>query len=463
MGGKLCTAGVFGPCTGAVGPSPEICNGLDDNCDGKVDEGVGHLCTDYSTCTTYTSCVACPQAPTETCDGKDNDCNGKIDDAIAGLGIVCGTNIGECQQGVTDCVGGKIVCIGEIGPTAEICDGKDNNCDGKIDEAVIGEGQPCGSDVGECQKGKTKCVGGKYICVGEVGPSEEICDGKDNNCDGKADETAECPGKSACIEGRCLLPCGSAEFICPGGSTCINGYCVPDDCAGVKCKDDERCVNGLCVPKCTGSDCPPHQKCDLTTGQCLDDSCISKGCPAGQICAGYTCVQDPCPPGTCPPYQGCANGTCFDVCLNVSCPPGQTCVRGACTDDPCAAKSCPSTHTCKVVEGKGQCEPDPCRIISCELGEVCREGKCTEDPCNKTKCPSGMDCTLSYTGLPDCIVVDPSKVGKTTEVLAAGGGGLACAIDRGGAPSARGWSNLILPLFLCALCLGWRKRRSSSR
>ena len=455
LGSKLCTAAVFGPCVGAVGPAAETCNGLDDDCDGTIDQGVGQECVDYNTCTTYVSCTACPISPDELCDGKDNDCNGQIDDNPLDVGKVCGINVGVCKKGITKCVAGKLECDGGVLPSEEVCDNLDNNCNHQIDENVAGEGLPCGSDVGECKKGSTKCVAGKIDCIGEVGATEEICDGKDNDCDGLADETAECPDGSACTEGQCLVPCKTGEFVCPGGTQCINGYCVPDDCAGVKCEASERCVDGKCVDRCAGVDCPENQRCESATGLCVDDSCFSKGCPTGKVCVNYLCVDDVCPKGTCPDYQICADGQCFHTCLNVTCVPGQSCVRGKCEPDLCANANCADNHYCKIVNGAPKCEPDPCRFVSCNPGQICRDATCQTDPCLTTKCPPGMQCEVSHSGVSNCIVSDPSALARTTEILATGAGGFACSLgpDAGETSAGTFWLGLLLLTFL------WRRRR----
>ena len=74
----------------------------------------------------------------------------------------------------------------------EICDGVDNNCDTTIDEGCVcvdGQIRSCGTNVGECDKGIQTCVGGHWgTCVGDVGPTPEICDMKDNNCNREIDE-----------------------------------------------------------------------------------------------------------------------------------------------------------------------------------------------------------------------------------------------------------------------------------
>lgn len=98
-----------------------------------------------------------PKLDVERCDGKDNDGDTEVDEDWPGLGEACGegAGLGECVEGEYVCAddGMGVVCEGAAGPTDEVCDGKDNDCDGTADN----------------------------------GP-EEICDGEDNDCDGLVDE-----------------------------------------------------------------------------------------------------------------------------------------------------------------------------------------------------------------------------------------------------------------------------------
>ena len=86
-GTETCEETMFGPCEGAVGPTPETCNGVDDNCDGNIDEGfgIGDACKGNGTdqcldgLMTCDGCKKMGPDKVETCNGIDDNCNGIID------------------------------------------------------------------------------------------------------------------------------------------------------------------------------------------------------------------------------------------------------------------------------------------------------------------------------------------------------------------------------------------------
>jgi len=214
----------------------EVCDGKDNNCDGQIDEGVtntfyadadedgyGNAAISVQACTPPAGYVAdntdCddtnsnihPGAP-EICDGKDNNCNGQTDEAVTSTfyADADGDGYGDAAISVQACtappgyVADKTDCDdtnSNIHPdAAEICDGKDNNCNGQIDEGVTstfyadadGDGygnaainvQACSAPAGYVASNIDCDDTNSNIHPGAA----EICDGKDNNCNGQTDE-----------------------------------------------------------------------------------------------------------------------------------------------------------------------------------------------------------------------------------------------------------------------------------
>jgi hypothetical protein len=154
-GMRQCDAeGFWQACDGAVLPAKELCNEVDDDCNGKVDDGferAGTKCfAGEGECRvegkvacaadgSASTCSATAKAPgAEVCDGKDNDCDGTVDDGtLEGTGAECKTGEpGMCSSGIKQCVAGTIKCMPSHARTVEICGNKlDEDCDAKVDEA----------------------------------------------------------------------------------------------------------------------------------------------------------------------------------------------------------------------------------------------------------------------------------------------------------------------------------------
>jgi hypothetical protein len=74
-------------------------------------------------------------------------------------------------------------------------------------ECQNGETRPCsGVDIGQCDPGFQECVDNTWgPCQGQVGPSTEVCDGIDKDCDGVTDEGVnDCPEGTHCVQGNCV-------------------------------------------------------------------------------------------------------------------------------------------------------------------------------------------------------------------------------------------------------------------
>ena len=122
----------------------------------------------------------------EVCNGVDDNCNGLIDEGDPGGGTSCPTGLeGVCAAGATHCMMGYDRCEQNVQPSAEICDGLDNNCNGLVDDGL--GTTTCG--IGPCQATTQNCVNGRTNpCVRRARRNPEICDNVDNNCNGVVDD-----------------------------------------------------------------------------------------------------------------------------------------------------------------------------------------------------------------------------------------------------------------------------------
>jgi hypothetical protein len=189
----------------------------------------------------------------EVCNLVDDDCDGLVDDFPIDAGDACGNfSIFPCAQGTYQCQAGQLVCVGAIDPTTESCNGVDDDCDGQIDKT--GNSPPADS-IGPCnvpppappgatqpcQPGTKACFGGSIVCLSSVGPTSNIdtC-GDDSNCDGSLDNQPDLTSDVA--------NCGSCGNDCYAGAVhstwaCVNGSCVFQGCQSgyVDLNADDQC------------------------------------------------------------------------------------------------------------------------------------------------------------------------------------------------------------------------------
>ena len=302
------------PGAGGAGIYPgatETCNGMDDNCNGQIDEGVtttfyqdadgdgfGNTAVTTQGCaapagyvTDNTDCNDDPGAggagiypgATETCNGVDDNCNGQIDEGVTttfyqdadgdGFGNAalttqaCTAPAGYVTDN-TDCNDDPVAGGAGINPAAtEICNGVDDDCDGQIDEGVTttfyrdadGDGfgntavstQACAAPAGYVTD-NTDCnddagLGGAGIYPGAI----ETCNGIDDDCDGQIDEGVTITfyrdadsdgfGDAAVTTQACAAPAGyvsnstdcddTKALVYPGATEVCNGF--DDDCDGL--------------------------------------------------------------------------------------------------------------------------------------------------------------------------------------------------------------------------------------
>ena len=242
-----------------------------------------------------------PGAP-RRCNGRDNDCDQLIDreacECQAGTTEPCGTDEGACIAGQRRCINGTWgECEGFVGATMEICDGEDNDCDGRTDETYLDPGGSCDTSLeGICARGKRQCVNGEVSCVQLSAASPETCDAQDNDCDGDVDEAADglvlsesCGPTNQCAAPQgvrlCILGawsgCATRDVeLCDGTDTNCDGLVDNRSRCVVACGADALPGTLACTPQ--GATCTlPDEICgDGRDNDC--DGAIDNGCQPAQ-------------------------------------------------------------------------------------------------------------------------------------------------------------------------------------
>ncbi|MEM9190776.1 MAG: MXAN_6577-like cysteine-rich protein [Myxococcota bacterium] len=403
----------------------ELCNGVDDNCDGIVD--VGASCEPGLVCDGG-SC-RCP--PAERC---NDECVDRMTDARH-----CGTCGNACPGGqaceagacVLNCSGDATRCGNscvDTGSDASHCGGCNNAC---------GAGGVCTDGACACTLGLEPCSGGcadfqtdRQNCgaCGRRCNAVEVCSAGSCECgmgttrcgsdcvDTQTDSANcgscgnACPMGQVCELGTCQVACRPTEIRC--GGACADVQTDPMNCGacGTVCPAGQLCQMGSCRVDC-GALMMCGMACADTTIDPLNCGACGVTCSVDQVCTGGSC--------RCGTGQMLCGGSCVDVsrdafncgtCGN-TCPAGSSCRFGGCTVP--VGASCASDVDCVSTSGG----------ICATTAEGWPGGYCYSD-CAISSCPSGASCVDiggAFACLDACVFPSDCRSGYVCEPLTGGG------------------------------------------
>ncbi len=439
MGKRVCAQGGLTACDAAL-PGLEVCNGVDDNCDGDVDEAsfvegkYVDLCDDEDDCTA------------DACKGEEGCEHAALTGDECKDGNPC-TVADLCKDGV--CVGSPVECDDDNPCTDDACNDT-GGCVFTANTAKCDDGDPC--TVGdECTD--TECAGYAVDCAcqhsSDCGALEDgdFCNGTlycntesfPYQCDVVEGSVVECPPPVG-VDAPCLAPScdpasGACSLVaandgalcddldaCTIGDLCLNGQCQPGKAAN--CNDGNLCTDDSCDPESGCLHTNNTAPCNDANTCTLNDLCGDGQCqPGGQLLDcddGNICTDDACEAGV-----GCVHAKNQSPCDDGNaCTTGDSCTAGGCQagsglldcndNNPCTTDSCDAEIGCTYASNTIPCDDgDPCTLNDhckdglCGAGAApnCDDGNpCTDDACigdgtcqhipNLGDCDDGNACTL---------------------------------------------------------------------
>jgi hypothetical protein len=264
------------------------------SCKVEIPEDAVFACTEDADCAeTGVVCLSgkCCAPAAEVCDGVDNDCDGQVDEELGSEECYSGppgtSGVGLCKSGMRACSNGQPgACTGEVLPAAaEACNTLDDDCDAQVDEGfdLQLDDANCGTCGKVCQANVEKCTAGVCAPVGET-----LCDDRvDNEGDGQID----------CAD----LDCNNRA--CGTGCLCKNSVRTETNCVDGINNDNDAGTDIDCRdPDCTGLACGAGCSCAVDGGKTEIDCLISNNVdedgdgPINCIdpdCRGLRCVAAP--------------------------------------------------------------------------------------------------------------------------------------------------------------------------
>lgn len=277
-----------------------------------------HALRSASVSCNYVPPVCTPSA--EICDGIDNDCDGQIDENL----FRSSNQTGICSINTQTCSNGNwLNSSNNTNPQTEVCDGIDNNCNGQVDEGnvctsvcTLGQTRTCSTGLsGVCSAGTQTCSNNSWgSCVQNVFGSTEVCNSLDDDCDGQIDEGLNC-------NPQCTI-----DVHCSGNNFNSANFCFNDDV-----------YMNTTMFSCVSNTCQPNSPFKVFVEECGQNSFVN----SSPYCSGNNLVKN-----VSSTLRGCLSGSCFVNNQN-NVEVLENCANG-CSNNACNNNSNNGTPSCTV-------------------------------------------------------------------------------------------------------------------